>query len=412
MMKRILLFAKGACMGVADIIPGVSGGTLALILGIYAELVNSIKGLHLRWLAPLVKWALKRDDASRQAFLREYESLNVPFLVILGAGIATAIVAGSMVIPSLMERFPEAMRALFFGLIVASVVVPFKMIDFRGRKQRLVVAAMVVMGAVAGFLLTDPGRMLEASVRWTEVTSQQESLKDLTRREPSAWPTEQVFWAPENGPMREAIIAAHPELATQLGEAPTERIYDKDAIKARSERFDVLEVPAGVPVKIPQPALWFVFFAGVIGICAMILPGISGSYILLILGVYFFVLNALKGTITTLASGVLPWSSGIFVAAFMAGAAIGILSFARLLSFLLRRYPAITLGVLVGLMVGCLRGIWPFRATVDGMVVNIWPAAVDGAVLSALGTFFLGVILVTVLSRAGRKKVEGRVAHR
>src|SRR5690554_1591269 len=109
MMKRISLFAKGACMGVADIIPGVSGGTLALILGIYAELVNTIRGLHLRWVAPLVRWGFKRSSEARQEFFREFNTLNLLFLITLGAGIAVAIVAGSLVIPGLMDRFPEAM---------------------------------------------------------------------------------------------------------------------------------------------------------------------------------------------------------------------------------------------------------------------------------------------------------------
>src|SRR5690606_17192868 len=98
---------------------------------------------------------------------------------------------------------------------------------------------------------------------------------------------------------------------------------DKDAIKARSAPYDELVVPAGTPVHVPRPTLWFIFFAGMIAICAMILPGISGSYILLILGAYFFVLNALKGFLTTLASGAVPWNQGVYVAVFCIGCAIG-----------------------------------------------------------------------------------------
>ncbi|MFU8806635.1 MAG: DUF368 domain-containing protein [Bradymonadaceae bacterium] len=410
MMKRIILFAKGACMGVADIIPGVSGGTLALILGIYAELVNSIRGLHLKWIPPLLRWIKGRKDEDREALIEQVKSLNLPFLIVLAAGIFSAIIGGSLVIPTLMERHPESMRALFFGLIVASVAVPFRMITFRSSKERIIVGAMIVLGTVAGYLLTDPGRLFEAGVNWVEVQSEQESMEEIARRVPSAWPTEQVYWAPQNETLREAIREAHPELVDRFGEGPGETLYDKDEIKARSERFDVIEVPEGIPVQIPQPAIWFVFFAGMIAICAMILPGISGSYLLLILGVYFFILNALKGAIKTLAGGAIPISQGVFVVTFMVGATIGLLSFARLLSYLLRRFPAITLGVLVGLMVGCLRGIWPFRGTADGVIINVWPQVIDNTVIAAGITFLVGAAIVFVLTWAGRKKDEGRIA--
>ncbi len=402
-------------MGVADIIPGVSGGTLALILGIYAELVNTIRGLNLGWLAPLWRYLRHgRRDEDRAALIEAVKALNLGFMMVLGAGIATAIVLGSMVIPSLMERYPEAMRGLFFGLILASVMVPFRMISFRDGATRVLVAWMIIAGAGAGFVISNPGHSFESGRTWVELESRGESLETIARRGPSAAASEAIYWAPENEALREALVAANPEQAAALAAAhaiATGEGADKDAIKARSAPYDKLEVPGGVPVKVPQPTLWFIFLAGAIAICAMILPGISGSYILLILGAYFFILNALKGFLKTLASGEIPISQGAFVIVFCAGAGIGLLSFARLLSYLLRRFPAGTLGVLVGLMVGCLRGIWPFRQTVDGAAVNVLPAALDASVMTVAATFVVGALLVVALSWLGRVKKAEQIEH-
>ncbi|RAL21635.1 hypothetical protein DL240_12315 [Lujinxingia litoralis] len=399
-MQRVLLYLKGVCMGVADIIPGVSGGTLALILGIYTELVNTIRGLNLAWVAPLWRWLSGgRKDEDRRELIRALERLNLPFLMVLGAGIATAIVVGGLILPGLLERYPEVMRALFFGLILASVPVPFKMIEFRSGAMRAVAAVAVVVGVAVGWVLTNPSTTVEAGLTWKEMESQEQTMRDVVREGPSAWAAEQVYWAPQNEALRLAMDSAYPELELEPPQPGAAR--DKDAIKARSEVYEELTIPAGTPVQVPQPAPWYIFVVGMIAICAMILPGISGSYLLLILGGYFFVLNALKGVITGLASGSLPLSAGLYVGLFMAGAAIGILSFARVLSWLLERWPVPTLGVLVGLMVGCLRGIWPFQGMEEGSVINVLPPAFDATVVASLGAAIVGAVLVTVLGRIG-----------
>src|SRR5690554_5732591 len=139
-MKRLLLFCKGMCIGFTDIIPGVSGGTLALILGLYTELVDTIRNLNVRWVKLLFRWLKNRRSEDREAFLAELKSQNLGFLLTLVSGIAVAIVIGSIIIPPMMDRFPEAMRGLFFGLILASVVVPFRMIDFRGKGTAALIA--------------------------------------------------------------------------------------------------------------------------------------------------------------------------------------------------------------------------------------------------------------------------------
>ncbi len=407
-MKRLLIFGKGMCMGIADVIPGVSGGTLALILGLYTELVDTIRNLNLRWLAPLFRWLKSRRAEDRAELIAELKSLNLGFLIPLGAGIAMAIVAGSVVIPPLMEKFPEAMRGLFFGLIMASVLVPFKMIDFSAKGTRALIAVTVLLGALGGYVLSNPSHKFESSRTWAEVESrgEGETLKDILRRGPSAMAGEAAYWAPENAALREEIARNSPALALEFQELHADPLPDgagKDLIKERSTKYEELVVPAGVAVQVPQIALWFVFLAGLVAICAMILPGISGSYILLIFGAYFFILNALKGFLRTLASGELPINQGLIVIVFCLGCGIGLLSFARLLSYLLHNRAAPTLGVLVGLMIGCLRGIWPFRQAIGGVEFNVFPLAFSGTVLVAIGAAVVGMVIVTALSRIGSR---------
>lgn len=408
-MQRVILFLKGACMGASDVIPGVSGGTMALILGIYRRLVEAIRGLHLHWVPPLWRWVTGgRREEDWAEVRRQFATMDLAFLFTLGAGIVAAIVGGSVVIPELMAKFPVAMRAFFFGLILASVWVPLRMIDVSSTAALALAVVVGLLAAGFGFTVTNPGRSFEATQSWHAIESQGESLERITRRGPSAAATVAVYWAPQNEPLREAIrqkapkkaetfAAQHERLSEESGGVP-----NKDELKKLSEPYQTLQVPEGTSVHVPRPAFWYVFLAGAIAICAMILPGISGSYILLILGAYFFVLNAVKGSLELLLGGVLPLTQASFVALFMAGATVGILSFARLLSYLLSEYTAVTLGGLVGLMVGCLRGIWPFRATVDGATVNALPAAVDATVVSAIIAGVVGMAIVAGLTVAGQ----------
>ena len=411
MRERVILFLKGMCMGVADVIPGVSGGTLALVLGVYTEFVDTLRGLHLRWLPLLFTWLRGgRQAAEKEALLASLQTLNLGFLITLVAGIASAIVVGSAIIPSLMEHYPILMRALFFGLILASVYVPVRMIMAAapGASARSGAAVMVLVGALAGFFVTDPGRAFQGATSEVVLTSRGDTLKDIARRGPSSATTEQIYWAEANAPLREAVSTRAPEVAKELAarhKLASEPVMDKKLLKARSAPYDKVLVPPGTPVSMPQPALWFIFFAGAVAICAMILPGISGSYILLIFGVYFFVLNALKGLLVLLAKGTLPVNHIIYISVFITALVVGILSFARVLSFLLHRFTAPTLGALVGLMLGCLRGIWPFQQTIQGVTRNVspitQPAEIPGVLAATLAGFGVVVVLTVVGQRLG-----------
>jgi hypothetical protein len=261
---------------------------------------------------------------------------------------------------------------------------------------------------LAGWLVTNPARSMQLTQQPTTVTSQGENLESLVRRAPSAELAVSVYWNDANSALREAVRDRSPDVADTLADlhreaGGTDGAVDKEALKKKSEPYRQVVVPAGTPVEVPRPAPWFVFVAGAVAICAMILPGISGSYILLILGMYFFVLNAIKGSIEAVLGGALPLDQLGFVGLFAVGAATGLLSFARLLSYLLARFPAQTLAGLVGLMVGCLRGIWPFRASVDGLTVNVWPTTFNSAVFGALAACLVGGMLVAGLTAFGRQ---------
>ena len=301
------LFLRGVCMGAADVVPGVSGGTMAFILGIYEELVDSIRNVAR---PPL--WRALLGGRIGEAFA----AINGRFLVAVGAGILTAVLSLARGISWLLRNEPVLLWSFFFGLVLASVLVVGQRIP-----------------------------------RWT----------------PALWGalalgTVVAFW----------LVGLVPAQTTE--------------------------------------AAWFIFLSGALAICAMILPGISGSYILLILSTYFFILNALKGFLKSLVSLELPVTQGAYVVVFCAGCAIGLLSFARVLSYLLREHAVPTLGVLVGLMVGCLRGIWPFRATIDGVVTNVAPTGAD-AIIGALATFFVGLAIVAAFTWVGRSRVDSMEAQ-
>lgn len=403
-MKRVKLFLKGVCMGVADIIPGVSGGTLALILGIYEELVNTIRGLHLMWLPAVWHWirgGFQRDDGRK--ILEAWESMNLMFLVILGSGISGAVIAGGMTLPTLLERYPEVMRALFFGLIVASVWIPFKMIDVHRWKTWALVAGAAVVGFGAAWLLTAPDRIYQAGTTWVEVHAEaDDTLQSVSRRGLASWTSEQIFWADENRALRDSVEAANP--GTKPDRPTYEEMFDPEGLRERSKKYNKMEVPEGTTVNIPQPLPWYVFIAGLVMVCAMILPGISGSYILLILGVYYFMLNALRTFLSGLTDLSLSGPAIFFVTVFISGALIGILSFARVMSYLLRQFTEPTIGLLVGLMVGGLRGIWPFREMVDGRIVNVMPTTMDGTTVAVIIAAVVGAILVLGLTWLGSRQ--------
>ena len=237
-------------MGAADIVPGVSGGTMAFILGIYEELIFSIRTLGRRdFLQALVRLRLK--DAFAQ--------LNWRFLLALAAGIALAVLTLARGLGWLLEHYSVSVWSFFFGLVLASVLAVSRRVE-----------------------------------RWS------------------------------------------PELWAALG-----------AGAVGAYIFVGL-----VPLQTPE-VWWFLVASGAMASCALILPGISGAFVLLLLGKYQFVLSAIKN---------LDIFRLFFVAA---GAAVGLISFAQVLGWLFRRFHDVMIAVLTGLMLGSLRKVWPWKEDVD-----------------------------------------------
>jgi putative membrane protein len=285
-----LLFAKGFCMGAADVVPGVSGGTMALVLGIYEELLRSIKSIDLDFFRLLA--GLKFKAALR--------AIPLAFLVPLLGGILCAIFTLAKMLSWLLAHHPVSIWSFFFGLILASAL-------------------------LVGHRIDD----------WT--------------------------WGAIGG-LAGSVVAAYMLVGI-------------------------------VPMTTPNaPA--FLFFCGAIAICAMILPGISGSFILVLLGKYQTILEAVhRLELTTL-----------FI--FGAGAATGLMLFVRLLNWLLERYHAVTLACLTGLMIGSLRKIWPWKAfdAAQQSTVNVLPPAINTEFIMACGLTVLGMLFVLVLQWLATRK--------
>lgn len=248
-MKHFWLFLKGIAMGAADVVPGVSGGTVAFITGIYTELLDSIKSINLQALQLLFKEGPKAA----------WQAINGTFLLVLGSGILLALLSLAKVLHHLLLTHPTFLWSFFFGLIIASCWHIGKEIE---RWQ-----AMTVIALVSG-----------------------------------------------------AIIAALISLAS----------------------------PASV---VPTPLI--IFAAGSVAICAMILPGISGSFILLLMGLYEPVLGAVKALDLTI--------MGLFAV----GAGVGLLVFSRILSWCLHHYKDVMFALLTGFMVGSLVKVWPWKETIS-----------------------------------------------
>jgi len=278
-------------MGGADVIPGVSGGTIALITGIYEELIHSIKSVD----AVALKLLLKLDIKGL------WQRINGAFLVNVFAGVLISIFSLAKLITYLLEVHPIPVWSFFFGLILISAY--FVMPRTRGWTDYL----SLFVGAVLAYLITS-----------------------LTP-----------------------------------GDTPEE--------------------------------LWFIFISGAIAICAMILPGISGSFILLLLGKYEFVLGAVK-----------TFDLSIIVV-FAAGCAVGIISFSKVIHWLLLHYKGVTLSLLAGFMLGSLNKIWPWKDESGDVFVNLSPndftTVTDqpNQLYLAIIFFSLGIIIVGGLEWLGKK---------
>lgn len=292
------VYVKGIAMGAADIVPGVSGGTIALIAGIYERLINALSsiGPHL--------WQIFRKEGGIKGLAAVWRQVDATFLLCLVLGIGTSFVTLAGIIKNLLDNQPLLIWSFFFGLIVATVFI----------------------------LLTEIKRWNVARI---------------------------------------ALFIAGMVIAVVI---------------------------SSLPLLTATPSLPFLFFAGAIAICAMILPGVSGSFILLLLGAY----NAVLDAVHTMNLSV------IFT--LMAGMATGLLLFTRALKWLLARYYQGTLALLTGFIAGSLVKVWPWKVDAlgtlnDEAINNVmpWQYPTGAHWATTIGLMLVGAALVSLISWWGRR---------
>ncbi len=346
--EYLRLYLSGFAMGCADLVPGVSGGTMAFILGVYETLLNAIKSVNL--------------DVVRMVFKLDIQGIinHIPFrfLMTLGVGILTAIFALSSLLHNLLVNQPTYLFAFFGGLIAASIIAIGASIKWDVASGIGLVAAAIFAFFIVGFEANEDGpvfALIEAiELGEVDVAEQQATLiADLADA------------GVEDAP---AVIAAliqaveNDEGITATAEALT------DELEANYKPSDLITL----------------FFSGMVAICAMILPGISGSFILLILGQYVQVIGAVKNF------------DIVSIAAVGAGALIGLVVFSRVISWLLNNYKNVTVAALTGFMVGSLRLIW--SEAVHGVRKISESSSLDGAQIALVVVLLVGgFVLVSVL---------------
>ena len=247
-----LLVLKGMGMGASDVVPGVSGGTIAFITGIYEELIHSLKSIGVDTIGLLLKFRLKEF----------WKRINGNFLVAVFSGVLISIFSLARILEFLLINHPSLIWSFFFGLVLSSAIMI--LLDINQWKWHTILA--VVIGTVTAYIVTSftPAKSTEAT--------------------------------------------------------------------------------------------WFVFLSGSLAICAMILPGISGSFILLLLGKYKYILAAVNDLKFDI------------LGTFIAGAIIGLILFSNLLSWLLSKFRYFTISLLAGFMLGSLNKIWPWKQTIETYV--------------------------------------------
>lgn len=320
---KLLLSAKGIAMGAADVVPGVSGGTIAFITGIYEELLTSIANINVEAFQTLRK----------EGFSAFWKKINGTFFLFLVSGIIISIASLANLIQYLLSDFPIPTWAFFFGLILASVGVVYAKIK---QPKRWSVWLALAAGTVVAYFIT----------------------------------------------------LATPAQGTDN--------------------------------------LFYIFVCGSIAIIAMILPGISGSFILLLLGAYLTIMETISNFVSALRHMAVDilLANGTIIVVFALGCITGLLLFSRVLKWMFQRAHDLTVAVLTGFLIGSLNKVWPWKEVLESFVKhpgteketivpvverNVWPqtfSEITGEpnhLIAALITCFVGFVLVVGLNRLAPK---------
>ena len=333
----------GFLIGVANIIPGVSGGSMALALGIYERLIAAVGNFGLGTLTAALGIVAFRDGAKAR-FLAEWRRIDGAFLFFIAAGGALAVVVFSRVMVWLLEQWHDPTYGFFSGLILVSIWMPLKMIRRFGAVEGL--------SAVAGLGLV---------LALTFSADSEQQLGDAKRK-------------------------------VEMNRAQVEQAATPQTGQAQS--------PIG---QVRATWIAFYFLCGAVAISAMVLPGVSGSFIMILMGAYFEVLQAVNDR------------DALVLLVFMAGCAAGLLLFTRLLKWVLSRWHDPTVAWLAGLMAGSLAALWPFRkfesvgdANVGFVRVDLdWIVPpTDANTMWTLIAFFIGSGLVAAFIKYDQAKAQ------
>lgn len=296
------LYFKGMAMGVADLIPGVSGGTIAFIVGIYEDLLAAVSSVNKETL----------DRFRSDGFFAALETIHIKFGMVLFAGIMTSMLLLARVMHYLITEQPIVTWSFFFGLICASIPLIWKQIPKGQLHVRLI---FLIIGTVFAYVIVGM-----------------------------------------------------------------------------------------IPVTTPD-APWFITLCGIIGITAMILPGISGSFLLLMMGKYEMITAALKN----------PTNSANIqtLILFAIGTGTGLLAFSRVLKYFLERFRIQTMTFLTGVLIGSLRKVWPWKEVLETKVIrgktrilreaNVFPQSFNLEVILALVLFIVGIFVIVLLEMKSRR---------
>jgi len=416
MIAWLVNIVRGMCMGTADAIPGVSGGTIALILGIYERFIGAVSQVGaglVRAIFSKAFWGRLKTGLTRPSELGDApvdrHAHNVLFLGTLVVGIAAALVIGARFIPDLLARYPAPMNGFFLGLVLASIAIPYKMLKKRGLPQ----LGAFLVAAAATFVFVglpiDQSQNAQGAVTITLaapaeapilITGHEEAVVFMTNRHGGENKKREVAFLPAHpveipAGATEVVVPVVARLAGDIGNLQPGELVASDGLPDGASYAQSAPTEGGA-----DPALWFIFVAGMIAISAMVLPGISGSFVLLMLGLYNYIFFNVRAFVYDQESAAL-----VVLLVFAAAVLVGVLSFTRFVAWLLRSYHDTTLAALVGIMVGSLRKLWPFTGVdADGVSYPTVPDGFDSTVGVTLGTFVAGVVIVLVLERLGRAK--------
>ncbi len=325
----IRLVLSGLCMGSADLIPGVSGGTICFILGIYSDLIESVRTFNLHAFSLLARgrfWLFQRAVAWE-------------FLGSLGLGVACAFIMLSQLIHFLLEvpLYRGYLYAGFIGLVLGSVYFCKRQVRVWNWAKK----SALLLGLGVAFWAT--------GADWSTQTA--EPLYDVQLVLNASTPL-------LNYDLTRSVLTNVPQ--STLAAMLAGRVLSPGALVYNHDKRSEGAAAQFVTPRQARPIEPWLIICGAMASCALLLPGISGSYLLTAIGVYPMIIGALVDFVVGLGSLSVDWPASLVLVNVLIGIVIGLMSFSHVVSWLLKRYHDITIATMIGAMIGATRVLWPF----------------------------------------------------